>query len=212
MSITKPTLTYFHFPGRAEVPRLILIDAGVDYDFNTFTDWHATRQSLTEAGKLLFGQVPLYEEPGGLSLVQSNAIARYLARKHGYNGSNEQEAIKIDVVNEGVKDFFNKFVELKFDTDKSKKAEARAAAVRDYLPVWLNYFEAILNKNGTGFLVGDKISYADFHLFHALRNWSSMIEGAADVINNHPLNQFVDNILNRPPVKAHYDTNPYARK
>jgi len=30
-----------------------------------------------------------YEEPGLGPLVQSNAIVRYLAKKHGYNGSND---------------------------------------------------------------------------------------------------------------------------
>jgi hypothetical protein len=86
-TVTKPTLTYFNLFARGEVPRLLLEDAGVDYDFVPVTNWPETKAQLTAAGKLAFGQVPLYEEPG-LTLVQSNAIAHYLARKHGYNGTN----------------------------------------------------------------------------------------------------------------------------
>jgi glutathione S-transferase len=204
-------LTYFNFPGRAEVPRLILVDAGVDYQYNPVTDWPATKQALTAEGKLLFGQIPLYEEPGGLTLVQSNAIVRHLARKHGYNGSNELEATKIDVVNEGVNDFFNKLIELNFRTEESKKAEAQATAVRDYLPTWLTYFGNIVDKSGTGFVVGDKVSYADLALFHALRGWSHLVPGAGDVINNHSLKRFVDHIGNRQHIKAYLDSNPYPR-
>jgi hypothetical protein len=85
--VTKPTITYFNVFARAEVPRLLLEDAGVDYDFVPVTNWSETKAQLTAAGKLAYGQVPLYEEPG-LNLVQSNAIARHLARKLGYNGTN----------------------------------------------------------------------------------------------------------------------------
>ena len=85
--VTKPTITYFNVFARAEVPRLLLEDAGVDYDFVPVTNWSETKAQLTAAGKLAYGQVPLYEEPG-LNLVQSNAIARHLARKLGYNGNN----------------------------------------------------------------------------------------------------------------------------
>jgi glutathione S-transferase len=86
-TVTKPTLTYFNLFARAEVPRLLLEDAGVDYDFVPVSNWPETKAQLIAAGKLAFGQVPLYEEPG-LTLVQSNAITRHLARKHGYNGTN----------------------------------------------------------------------------------------------------------------------------
>ena len=38
MSVTKPTLTYFDLAGRAEVPRLMLEDAGVDYAYVSATN------------------------------------------------------------------------------------------------------------------------------------------------------------------------------
>ena len=36
---TKPTLTYFPTGGRAKVARLLLEDAGVDYDYVSLADW-----------------------------------------------------------------------------------------------------------------------------------------------------------------------------
>jgi len=213
MSVIKPTLTYFNIPARAEVARLILVDAGVDYQWNPVSDWASTKTQLTAAGKLPFGQIPLYEEPGGVSLVQSIAIARYLAKKHGYNGSNDQEATHIDVINEGVSDFFNKFVEVFYKTEDSKKAEAQDKAVRDFLPNQLNIFGGFLDKNGTGFLVGNKPSYADLALFQALRAWHAQVNGAAGVIDGHAsIKNFLDKIGNRQHIKAFYDSNPYGKK
>jgi hypothetical protein len=46
MSVTKPTLTYFDLAGRAEVARLILEDAGVDYNYVSATNWPALKQQL----------------------------------------------------------------------------------------------------------------------------------------------------------------------
>lgn len=212
-AVSKPTITYWNSPGRAEVARLLLVDAGVDYDWNVITDWPTQKAALAAAGKIPYGQVPLYEEPGGVAIVQSQAINRYLARKHGYNGSNEQEATQIDVVNEGVGDLVTKLVEITYRAEESKKAELQAAAVRDWLPNQLTIFANFLEKNGSnGFLVGNKPSYADIHLFTALAGWKTHVAGAGDVINsNATIKNFLDSIAERPKIKAFYASNPYKK-
>ncbi len=50
--VTKPTITYFNSPGRAEVARLILEDAGVDYEFRrvTYDTWPEVKKKLMSAG------------------------------------------------------------------------------------------------------------------------------------------------------------------
>ncbi len=50
--VTKPTITYFNNPGRAEVARLILEDAGVDYEFRsaTYDTWPELKKKLMSAG------------------------------------------------------------------------------------------------------------------------------------------------------------------
>ncbi len=50
-SVTKPTLTYFNAPGRAEIPRLILEEAAVDYDYIGATNWPELKKDLIAAGK-----------------------------------------------------------------------------------------------------------------------------------------------------------------
>lgn len=49
-AVSKPTITYFNLPGRAEVPRLLLEDAGVDYDFVTPSNWPELKSQLTASG------------------------------------------------------------------------------------------------------------------------------------------------------------------
>jgi hypothetical protein len=49
--VTKPTLTYFNLAGLAETPRLLLEDAGVDYDYVTVTDWAERKAEFQAAGE-----------------------------------------------------------------------------------------------------------------------------------------------------------------
>jgi glutathione S-transferase len=51
-----------------------------------------------------FGKVPALEVDGKL-VGQSNAIARYLASKHGLAGKNEWEALQIDSLVDALGDF-----------------------------------------------------------------------------------------------------------
>ncbi|PIO26745.1 hypothetical protein AB205_0196240 [Aquarana catesbeiana] len=76
-------------------------------------------------------------------------------------GSNKEESARIDMVNDGVEDLrqkFSRFVFIEFETGKEKYLQD--------LPNQLSPFEKILsnNANGTKFVVGDKISFADYNL------------------------------------------------
>lgn len=86
---TVPRVHYFGLTGRGEFIKLILEETGPlsttdttpgqKYEFQTHTPGKH-RESLGD--KLVFGQLPLYEEDD-MELVQSGSILRYLAKKHG---------------------------------------------------------------------------------------------------------------------------------
>jgi hypothetical protein len=49
-TVTKPTLTYFNLAGLAEAPRLLLEDAGVDYDYVAVANWAELKPEYQASG------------------------------------------------------------------------------------------------------------------------------------------------------------------
>eukprot|EP01094_Clydonella_sp_ATCC50884_P023403 TRINITY_DN559_c0_g1_i1.p1 TRINITY_DN559_c0_g1~~TRINITY_DN559_c0_g1_i1.p1 ORF type:complete len:210 (-),score=93.68 TRINITY_DN559_c0_g1_i1:177-806(-) len=160
MSADKPTITYFAARGRAELARVVLASAGVQWE-----EVHLNPETLGElkkTDKLAFGQVPLYED-GDVTLVQSMAIARYAARKHGLMGDAKQAAYA-DMVIDGWNDVVNKIVPLLYPT---KKEEEYQAFVNDVAPGKVADFERLVAKvlPDGGLVGGDKPVLADLALF-----------------------------------------------
>lgn len=122
MSLAKLKVYIYCGPTNSRLAvRYLLEDAGVDYEWKGFTreEWPAIKASNPQ---LTFGQVPFYAEPG-LALTQSAAIFRYLGAKHGYAGSNPQEAAKIDELDEGVRDLFDGVIKFLFLENQEEKAK-----------------------------------------------------------------------------------------
>jgi len=83
--------------------------------------------------------------------VQSASIIRYLAKKHGFNGSNEHEALEIDILKEGVDDMMMEFARAKwFNTDESKREEDVKKFLEEGLPKRLAQFQRALEGNHGG--------------------------------------------------------------
>uniref|UniRef100_A0A673N1G5 glutathione transferase n=1 Tax=Sinocyclocheilus rhinocerous TaxID=307959 RepID=A0A673N1G5_9TELE len=52
------------------------------------------------------------DEDGDKKVVQSNAIMRYIARKHNLCGETEEEQVRVDILENQAMDFRNGFVQL----------------------------------------------------------------------------------------------------
>ncbi|KYO31268.1 NADH dehydrogenase [ubiquinone] flavoprotein 1, mitochondrial [Alligator mississippiensis] len=156
------TITYFPLRGRAEVIRMLLSDQGQQWKEDVVT------QELWQKGELkkscLFGQLPKFQD-GDLTLYQSNAILRHLARTFGLYGKDLKEATLLDVANDGVEDLRRKYIHLIFQNYDDGKA-----AYVEALPTELRPFETLLSQNhgGQTFIVGDQISFADYDLVELL--------------------------------------------
>ncbi|MFT3768821.1 MAG: glutathione S-transferase [Minicystis sp.] len=169
-----PTLTYFSSRGRAEIIRLVCAAAELAYEERSLGVYHPVDktpdfEALKATGVLPFGAVPLWEEPGGLRLAQSDAITRHLARAHGLYGADAREAARCDMIFAGVDDAR---VEVRrvITTEPEKRAAFREELRAVILPRWLGYFEKLLGAEGTGFIVGDRASFADVALFLMFEN------------------------------------------
>ncbi|XP_066278309.1 glutathione S-transferase A4-like [Branchiostoma lanceolatum] len=165
----KPKLTYFNGRGQAESVRLVLAAAGIEFD-EKYVETKEELEKLREGGDLLFLQLPLLEI-NGVKLVQVGAIVRHVARRAALYGKNNVESAKCDMLAEGARDFNEIFNALPFAPDRS----AAEDEIQDnVLPRWLPIFEQALDDNGTGFLVGTGMTFADVALLEPLLTISEL--------------------------------------
>jgi len=212
--MSKPTLIYFASRGRAELIRLVLAEAGVDYQ--EFVVGEGTppvggrptdMAALKATGELPFDAVPVWEEPGGLRLAQSAAIANHIARAHGLRGRGALEEARCDEALGAVDD-----VRLEMRKVASVAPEQRAAQRAELatatLPRWLRYLDRLLRRNegGQGYLVGQGLTVADLALWYLLEMVAD--NGFGGALARYPsLVAYAERIGSRPRIAA-YRSSP----
>jgi glutathione S-transferase len=117
------TLYYFAGRGLADQVRWFLAATGT-----TFTQKIINQRSqllkMTAKGQLPFGQLPLLQIDG-LDIVQSQAIVRYLARKHNLIGKSDEEMLRCDIIAETVRDLISLVSSAPFKRVSSKNIHAK---------------------------------------------------------------------------------------
>lgn len=204
MSQCKPKLTYFNGRGRAEIIRLVLAEAGVAYD-----DVRIEREKWPEfKPSTPFGQIPTFEIEGQ-TFCQSNAVARYLARKYKLAGKNDLEQLRADMIVDCMEDTVKPMLIFFFEKDETRKAEAKKKYSEEQLPISYAGLESILksNKGGDGYFVGDALTWVDLNLLNTV-GWAKM-SGNGDLINNYPkLKALHDRVEKLPKVAAWLSKRP----
>jgi glutathione S-transferase len=154
-------LTYFNGRGRAEISRLVFAAAGVEYEDVRIQreDWAALKPTAP------FGQLPMLEVDG-VKLAQSNAMARFLARRFGLAGKTDLDQVRADMIIDCFEDTTKPLITLHFEKDEAKKAELHKKYIEEQLPASLDNLEKLLTQNngGDGFFVGDSLTWADLGL------------------------------------------------
>jgi len=154
-------LIYFNLIGRGETIRLLFKLAGVEFEdvrieLNGFTPEMKTASP--------FGQLPVLEVDG-VKLCQSNACARYLARKFKMAGKTELEQAQIDMIIDCFEDSIKPMVAFMHakDMPETEKAARKKTYVEEQLPAYLALLEGLLKANhgGDKFLVGDELTWVD---------------------------------------------------
>lgn len=217
-------LTYLTMRGLAELPRLIMEEAGLAYIGTYYgrEKFAAAKQSLP------MGRVPVLKGvlPNGAELSQSASIVRVLARKAGLDGTDDVERAVVDSWYETYKELFGTHSvwgkamnihalkegqgtdqgEVMHFRDMSNRGEytdfQKAAAV-------LQTFEVALESSTSGFLVGASLTYVDLAL------WMSLLEleeednmpNWADALNLPALKKFKDQVENRPNLQAYLQSD-----
>lgn len=103
---------------------------------------------------LAFNQLPMLEIDDA-KVVQSQTINRYLARRGGLYGRNDIEAMKCDMIADGIADFMGGWLGYSFQADAERFiTEVSQERVSKYAP----RLEALI---GGKYSVGTQLTHAD---------------------------------------------------
>merc|ERR1711988_1848395 len=134
--------------------------AGVRYiDQRLTTDQFASVKS-----RLPYGQLPTLKYDGEV-ICTSMAIARFLAGQFGLAGNTNLERAQADEIVDCVNDLVNKRIKAMFETNEETKIELMKELMSELIPATLGRLETRLKERGGQFFAGNKLTWADLHVF-----------------------------------------------
>ena len=200
-------LKYFPGPGRAEVIRILLHAAGVD--------WKDTRVTGKEWATAVKATTPLGSMPvltvQGVDFCQSVSLQRYAAKLAGLYPQDDDDALKALVVDE-VMDVLNEVLtKAPFGAaTEAEKKEKREAYQKNEMPKYFGLVEKRIQTFGHGKTVCGVPSVADIHLMVMVQGLES---GNWDYIDvdffkkGYPgIKACVEQTVANEKVKAYYDS------
>ncbi|XP_053173183.1 glutathione S-transferase Mu 3-like [Scomber japonicus] len=200
-------LAYWDIRGLAQPIRLLLEFTGSKYEDKFYvcgeapnfdkSCWFDEKQKLG----MDFPNLP-YLEDGDRKIVQSNAIMRYIARKHNMCGETEDEKVRVDIIENQSMDFRNGFVMLcyaDFDNRKPKYLEM--------LPDVLKQFSDFLGNKK--WFAGDKITFVDFIMYELLDQHRMFQPTCLDNFKN--LKALLDNFEALEKIAAYMKSNRFMK-
>ncbi|KAK2106861.1 Glutathione S-transferase Mu 1 [Saguinus oedipus] len=112
-------------------------------------------------------QLP-YLIDGAHKITQSNAILRYIARKHNLCGETEEEKIRVDILENQAMDVSNQLARVCYSPDfaDSHYEEKLKPEYLEGIPPMMQHFSQFLGKGP--WFVGDKITFVDFLAYDIL--------------------------------------------
>jgi glutathione S-transferase len=94
--------------------------------------------------------------------------------------------------------------------DQKPEAAKRSKNLREErLPKYLGYFDGILAYNGTGWLAGKRVAYADLSLFHVIEGLRYAFPNAMKKLErkHRQLAPLHDRVARRPRIAAYLASN-----
>ncbi|XP_061198288.1 glutathione S-transferase-like [Saccostrea echinata] len=177
----KYKLTYFDLRGRAEPTRLLFTVAGVSFEDERIRkeQWTAIKD------KTPGNSLPVLSVDGFL-ISQSMAINRHLARTFGLDGETLSQKVKVDEIVECLVEMKNKMAELPMLSEDPRKQEWARQILKSFQELMVKactFIEAQIQKNmkeGKGFAVGNRLTFADIMIFEAFENILATNSNALD--------------------------------
>ena len=194
------TLGYWKIRGLAQPIRLLLGYTKTEFEDKTYDVGDAPtydRSSWTNVKFTLgldFPNLP-YLIDGEIKLTQSNAILRYIARKHNMDGNTIHEKCRIDMMENELMDFRIAFSTLCYFT-KPEELNETLTRYKTSVHTRLKAYNDFLGESN--FVVGDKLTFVDFVFYELLDAHKSLQE---DILASHPnLEAFVERFEELPEI------------
>ncbi|XP_014690648.1 glutathione S-transferase Mu 1 isoform X2 [Equus asinus] len=156
------TLGYWDIRGLAHAIRLLLEYTDSNYEEKKYTMGDGRAISWSPDFCPTPTDLLPYLIDGAHKITQSNAILRYIARKHNLCGETEEEKIRMDILENEVMDTRMALARVCYNPDFDKLKPQYLEA----LPDKVKLFSQFLGKRP--WFAGDKITYVDFLAYDIL--------------------------------------------
>ncbi|XP_048354821.1 glutathione S-transferase 2-like [Sphaerodactylus townsendi] len=201
-------LGYWDIRGLAHAIRLLLEHTGTSYEDKQYTpgeapdfDISAWKNEKDKLG-LDFPNLP-YLIDGETKITQSNAILRYIGRKHNMCGESEEELIRVDMFENHIMDFRVAFARICYSPDFEKlKSE-----FLEQLPGKLKQFSQFLGERK--WFAGKKITYVDFLAYDILDQQRMFEPKCLDQFKN--LKDFLDRFEALENISAYMNSHRFMK-
>ncbi|XP_047485308.1 glutathione S-transferase Mu 4-like [Penaeus chinensis] len=161
-----PVLGYWKLRGLCQSIRMLLEYTGTEYEEKLYhfgpapdydkSEWLDEKFNLG----LDFPNLPYYID-GSAKVTQSNAILRYVARKHDLLGRTDEERVRVDVLENQAMDLRMSYVRLVYQNYNTQKKE-----YLDNLPGTLKMFSNFLGNRK--WFAGESLTFVDFLMYELL--------------------------------------------
>ncbi|XP_062522402.1 glutathione S-transferase Mu 4-like [Corticium candelabrum] len=203
---------YWKIRGLAQPIRLLLTYTGEEFEDRRYergvddVEWfEKDRKTLG----LAFPNLP-YLVDGDVKITQSNAILRYVGRKHDLCGKTANEQVRVDISENQVMDMRNAFVGLCYNKTgaSTDKWEELKAAYISKLPATLKSFSDFIGDQK--WLAGNNLTFPDFHFYEMLSQHSIIFPGCLDGFP--ALQSYVARFEKLPAIKAYRASSSFLER
>ncbi|PAA67361.1 hypothetical protein BOX15_Mlig032895g1 [Macrostomum lignano] len=199
------TYYYFNARGRGEFIRWILAASGLPWEDKRFEmqEWQTLKPTIPG------NAVPYLVTPEGYQLRQSEAIARYVAKKGGLVPTDDLAAYKCDAIVDTVMiDMFDAVV--KFMPLKSPEERAKGFQNWNELagPKFYGIIDQWVKESRSGYLVGDRMTWADLTVACIVNSLGLIDEIKASQDAYPDVKAFAERIAQSGKVQDYLKTRP----
>ncbi|GFR10614.1 glutathione S-transferase Mu 1 [Trichonephila clavata] len=198
----KPTFAYWNIRGLAEPIRFLLHFKKVDFEEKTYVlgteEWSNEKFNL----ELDFPNLPYYME-GDIKITQSTTILRYLARKHGLDGKDDKQKLRVSLAEQQIVDLRMALINLSY----SDNFESAKGDFMKKIPDQMKQWEKFLGDRK--YMAGDDVTYVDFIAYETFDLYRLFHK---DALEGCPkLQAYQDRIRNLPELKGYLNSTKYRK-